>query len=189
LALSARQRRFLSLLWRLSFPFLAINERIGLWRSSLSCSRARERLCACAALSGYLVLACACPFVAPLWAVFRVYLPALFLLMVCEELINLPHHIEAKTVAHKLALWQQAEVTHSLADVPLWSRFVLLHFNLHTAHHLFPALPWFRLERASRALARYGLHSVREHELSASLRLRRRRFVEVFADYLRGTQP
>jgi acyl-lipid omega-6 desaturase (Delta-12 desaturase) len=189
-AMSQRQRALLELMWRCWFPFLSLNERVGLWRSALSSTeharqRARERLSLYLYASGYVLLACACLLVPALSAVATPYLLALFLLSVCEELINLPHHIEANTVSHKLALWEQAEVTHSLASVPFWSGCVLLHFNLHTAHHLFPALPWFHLARAERALKKYGFAQVRAHELTVSMRLRRARFAEVFAPYLR----
>jgi fatty acid desaturase len=189
-AMSPRQRAVLELMWHAWFPFLSLNERIGLWRSAFQSTehtrqRARERLSVYLYLTGYLSLACACALIPALATLVAPYLLALFLLSLCEELINLPHHIEANAVSHKLALWEQAAVTHSLKSVPFWSRCVLLHFNLHTAHHVFPALPWFRLAHAERALSKYGFAQARGHELSVSMRLRRARFAEVFAPYLR----
>jgi fatty acid desaturase len=184
-ALSARQRRILELLWRAWFPFLALNDRIGLWRSSFAGARVprAERYAAYVALLGYLSLIAASALAPALAALGRVYLPAFVLLLVCEELINLPHHIEAPTVTRKLALWEQAEVTHSCSAVPFWSSVVLLHFNLHLAHHVFPTLPWFRLTQAERALRPSGL-AARGSEFGISRRLRRARFTDVFAAYL-----
>jgi fatty acid desaturase len=188
-SLSARQRRLLDLLWQAWFPFLALNERVGLWRSALSGDGARqalgERRYARAALGSYLAALVAGAALPGLRAVLLSYLSALFLLMVCEELINLPHHIEATTVSHKLALWQQGRVTHSCQRVPVWSSLFLLNFNLHTAHHLFPGLPWFRLPEAERALERERACDSRGHELALSLRLRRLPFADVFALYMR----
>lgn len=189
--LSPRQLSLLAFLWRAWFPFLALNERVGLFRSSFLRAEqprqhARERLSAYLCLCGYLALAVASPFLPALRVLAASYLPALFLLAMCEELINLPHHIESPTVTHKLALWQQVAVTHSCARLPLWSRYLLLSFNLHTAHHLFPALPWYRLAQAERTLEQRGLvvHA-RGDELTTCARLRRAPFAEVFAPYLR----
>jgi omega-6 fatty acid desaturase (delta-12 desaturase) len=192
-ALSPRQRKALDLLWRTWFPFLALNERIGLWRTSLSDhdgsrSAQRERASAVVALLGYVIAALACACVPALARFLSSYLAALVLLLVCEELINLPHHITAETVSTKQALWQQANVTHSCAYVPFWSSAVLLHFNLHTAHHLFPTLPWTALPAAERALSRHTSPTVHGHEFQISLRLRRARFSDVFAQYLRASE-
>lgn len=190
--LTRQELVLLEFLWRAWFPFLALNERIGLFRSSFLRDEhrqrhTRERASAYVCLLGYLALACAALLLPALRALALSYLPALFLLAVCEELINLPHHIESATVTHKLALWQQVKVTHSCATLTLWSRCVLLSFNLHTAHHIFPALPWYRLARAERALERQSLVlRMRSHEFGVSARLRRARFRQVFARYLRA---
>ncbi len=184
------QLRVIELLWRSWFPFLAINDRIGLWRSALSARDGarharRERWSARLALLLYLLALAVSAYSVTARAVLVSYAIAFVLLLICEELINLPHHIEAPTVERKLPLWEQGEVSHSCRHVPLWSSLVLLHFNLHTAHHLFPGLPWFRLPQAERALrVRLACPTV-EAEFAHAMRLRRARFSDVFAHYMR----
>jgi fatty acid desaturase len=187
--LSARQLHLLDRLWRSWLPFLALNERLGLWRSAFAGDGTRhargERIYAALALTLYLAMLSMAALSSALRPVLLSYACGLFLLMMLEELVNLPHHIEAPTVAHKLALWEQDEVTHSCRPLPIWSSLVLLNFNLHTAHHLFPGLPWYRLPEAERVLVTHTrAHQGQDHELAISLRLRRRAFADVFASYL-----
>lgn len=184
------QLRLIELLWRSWFPFLALNDRIGLWRSALSGREGagqarRERWSARLALLLYLSALALGAFSMTARALLVSYAIALFLLMICEELINLPHHIEAPMIDRKLPLWEQGEVSHACGHVPLWSSLVLLHFNLHTAHHLFPGMPWSRLPQAERALRARLACPDGEAELTRALRLRRARFSEVFAAYMR----
>ena len=82
-------------------------------------------------------------FVAILWVA----------LLVAVELVNLPHHAEIPLLPHDAArppLWEQDVVSHSCAHFPVWSRWVILNFNLHIVHHAYPWLPWHELPRAQR---------------------------------------
>lgn len=193
-AFPPRALSLLNLLWRCWVPFLALNERLGLWlapfRDDLDHrSRRFERLAAFVYLAGYALAASFLIWSKQLELAARLYAPALATLLVAEELINLPHHLQAPLVSSRLPLWSQDEVTDSCASLPVWSSVVLLHFNLHTAHHLFPALPWHKLPAAHKALAGEGVSGFLRHEFAWSWRLRRTRFERVFASYLRGVEP
>ena len=100
--------------------------------------------------------------------------PGIFLYLVLVEFVNLPHHLDLPTTRGetKLALLEQYLIARS-AIYPRWfSRWVLLNFNLHLEHHLFPNLPWHELEKA-RALVKpilkekynetYGSQWLRQH--------------------------
>jgi fatty acid desaturase len=102
-----------------------------------------------------------------------------------EEIVNLPHHADAPLVARPLELWEQVQVTHSSRALRFWSSVILLHFNLHTAHHLFPWLPWYDLPRANRELTRLFPLQVRElpGELCWNRRRRRVAFRVVFSAF------
>lgn len=71
-------------------------------------------------------------------------LPAFLLYAIWSEVINLPHHIGTERVTDRLYPWEQHRATRS-CYYPPWMDIFTVNFNFHTEHHLFPALPWFRL--------------------------------------------
>jgi acyl-lipid omega-6 desaturase (Delta-12 desaturase) len=78
---------------------------------------------------------------------------SLLLYLVAVELVNLPHHVGMPTLRigasrDRLKLWDQHETTRSCHYPGLLSELLVLNFNIHTEHHLFPDLPWYRLKRA-----------------------------------------
>src|SRR5258706_15422853 len=81
-----------------------------------------------------------------------------------------------------MEFWRQDEVTHSCASLPIWSSLVVLNFNLHTAHHYFPHLPWYRLPFAARLVRQYWplAFSPVQNEMRWSLRRRKGSFVRLF---------
>lgn len=76
--------------------------------------------------------------------------------LIAVELVNLPHHADQRTTTEKLALWDQAYSTRSCYYPKLVSELLVLNFNFHIEHHLFPTLPWYRL-RAARELIKPAL--------------------------------
>jgi fatty acid desaturase len=74
--------------------------------------------------------------------------PAIVIYLFAVELVNLPHHADQRTSTEKLALWEQAYSTRSCYYPKLVSELLVLNFNFHIEHHLFPTLPWYRLRRA-----------------------------------------
>lgn len=81
---------------------------------------------------------------------------AILIYLVAVELVNLPHHADQPTTGGKLALWQQGYSTRSCYYPKLVSELLVLNFNFHIEHHLFPTLPWYRL-REARALVKPAL--------------------------------
>ena len=83
--------------------------------------------------------------------------PSFLFYLVGVELVNLPHHVGMPTFKdsvnrHKLYLWEQHVSTRSCFYPGLISELFVLNFNLHTEHHFFPTLPWYRLKRAREVL-------------------------------------
>jgi len=174
-ALSDRQLRALAIAWQLVVPVFAFGERIALGRAFLD-DRAQRRV---AVLYGFGYAAMI--VLLQRFGALSTYLIALYGLLVAEEALNLPHHLHTPFVERPLPLWEQVAVSHSLRSVPLWSRWLVLSFNLHGAHHVFPQQPWYRLRRLDRLLRARALEDT---ELSWSLRERRRPFSEAFSNFL-----
>ncbi|MGZ3692186.1 MAG: fatty acid desaturase, partial [Pseudobdellovibrio sp.] len=117
------------------------------------------------------------------------YLPTILIVFLIEELANLPHHAETPLLNpddKALPYWEQHRVTHSCRTVPVWSQFILLNFNLHTAHHWFPAAPWYSLPALNKAMQESAPHVIEhetQNELEWSLQNRKRPLLNIMGHY------
>jgi len=76
----------------------------------------------------------------------------LYLLLV--EVVNFPHHLQLENSEKGPAIpaWEQEPYARSCL-YPRWiSELVVLNFNYHVEHHLFPDVPWYDLPRLSQKL-------------------------------------
>jgi fatty acid desaturase len=78
--------------------------------------------------------------------------PSVIIYLAMVEVINLPHHLRLPRLAgsgeEKLSLWNQYKVSRTCVYSGWFSRLVLLNFNYHAEHHMFPTLPWHELPKA-----------------------------------------
>ena len=162
--------------WRTWIPLGAVINHVVLWSHPFQVARdgTRGQLLRCVFSVVYLA--------AFYWglhsydpALFRVgnFLPAIVIYLVAVELVNLPHHSDLRTASHRLPLWEQAHSTRSCYYPIVVSELFVLNFNFHIEHHLFPALPWYRLRRA-RALIKPALGSGYEEAIGLEWNLKRR---------------
>lgn len=194
--MTSQQVSRLEFIWNSGIPLLVVNDRIGLWRDPFlqrkkgvrSARIEKEIRASYLYFVAYGVLLIFLMSTGLATAVFSAYLPALLGLFFLEELVNLPHHAETPLVdeeAPALSFWQQGLVTHSCRSVPFFSKFVLLNFNLHTAHHYYPWLPWSHLPTVQQELDRMPdvATAFVENEILWSLRNRRRSILAVMGHY------
>lgn len=162
--MTKNQEKKLELVWKFWIPVLIFNDRKGLWLDAFNRNRelkeykklSKERKYTWIYLTFYILLLIAIVSNGLVSFIWSLYLPALFILFAIEELINLPHHAETTLLNEsdrRLPYWSQHYVTHSCQTVPVWSRFILLNFNLHITHHFFPWIPWFALPEAHRKVS------------------------------------
>ncbi len=192
------QVKRLEFVWKYWFPAIIINDRIGLWlapiqqrKNGLKSRRVEREMKWIYLYIFFYVTACALLLWLGLFKHFLSwYLPSLFICYLVEELANLPHHAETPLLNSNdkaLPYWEQHRVTHSCKSVPLWSRFVLLNFNLHTAHHLFPTAPWHVLEKLHAEMSLIVPNIMSEYEtqneLEWSLQNRRRPLLKIMGHY------
>lgn len=150
---------FLELVWRNWIPLIVLNDRIGLWIAPFSGSYSNGAMTPRIlqekkmnyfyfflyfSLFGALVyFNSATHFI--IW-----YFSGFILALFFEELVNLPHHAETpllKSEDKALPYWHQHLVTHSCHEIPIWSKYILMYFNYHVAHHYFPTAPWYNLKK------------------------------------------
>ena len=91
------------------------------------------------------------------WAILSRLWPSIVIYLVGVELVNFPHHLDMPTVGsqsakNRLYVWEQQAATRSCRYPGILSELLVLNFNLHTEHHLFPALPWFRLKQVRKLI-------------------------------------
>ncbi|MDX2072966.1 MAG: fatty acid desaturase [Alphaproteobacteria bacterium] len=144
--------------WKLWVPMPAIAQHVMLWFYPLRIWREEPEnkrtlyqsfFSVCFLVLAYLLLFQLFPEVVTA----QNFLPAILLYFVLTEIINAPHHVGmphfySTPEKDRLRLWEQNLPTRSCHYYGVLSEIVTLNFSLHTEHHFFPTLPWYRLKKA-----------------------------------------
>jgi omega-6 fatty acid desaturase (delta-12 desaturase) len=80
--------------------------------------------------------------------------PGIGFYLIGTEVINAPHHLGLTYFRGetKLALWEQFKIARSCV-YPSWlARFVVLNFNFHSEHHMYPYVAWYHLDKLHEAV-------------------------------------
>ncbi|MGC5698804.1 fatty acid desaturase [Pseudomonas sp. NFXW11] len=161
--MTKQQERTLEFMWKHWIPMIAANHFLLNWRAPFIAWAkgdttpriAKEKRFARLYLVGYLMLAGVALYFGHLADLLLFYLITWLFLFFMVELLNLPHHAEAPLLAkdaERLQYWEQDLVSHDCKNLPIWSRLVILNFNLHIVHHAFPSVPWYRLAEVQKLL-------------------------------------
>lgn len=171
---SATRQKIDTLLWRSWIPYMALLQEVVFWSASIKLVLGQSlqeggRL--------KLVASIAAPLLAftALWWAGRslgsawLLMPSVGAYLVLVEIVNFPHHLSLPRVTGegKLSLWEQYKISRTCLYSAWFSRFVVLNFNYHAEHHMFPTLPWYELPRAHakvRAANPEGYHMCEGHE-------------------------
>jgi omega-6 fatty acid desaturase (delta-12 desaturase) len=193
--MTERKEKTLEFLWRHWIPTMAANHFIEHWwsafqirRSGICSSRIKkEILFARIYIIGYSIIIGLALTFNVLYQLLCFYLPLWLLLLIMVELLNLPHHAHAPLLAigvDRLPFWEQAAVSHDCRTLPVWSRFIILNFNLHVVHHTFPWVPWYRLPRVRELLVKHEGHLPEYvNEWRFSLNSRRRPLLKLMGHF------
>lgn len=149
-----RASQFLSFMWKSWFPILALMQTYVFWFESARRSILKPTFLGLLGLILPLAAWGAIFTLAP-WSITAVVLvPSILFYLALVEVVNFPHHTDLPQYEGevRLALWDQHEIARSCFYPKLMTRFVLLNFNYHIEHHLYPTLPWYRLEALSQEL-------------------------------------
>jgi fatty acid desaturase len=93
-------------------------------------------------------------WVVPVHATVSILLPAVALYLLGTELINAPHHLGLpyNRGETRLPPWEQHSTARSCA-YPRWiSKWIVLNFNYHIEHHMYPNAPWYHLDKLHEAV-------------------------------------
>lgn len=131
-----------SISWKLWIPNLALTQQLVFWAVSMTKLKTNGRTEKFLAITPIL-------FWIPLFLIRPVMIGfSIFFYLFLVELVNFPHHLEMPHSSNgKAPVWEQGIATRSCRYPKFFSRFVVLHFNHHLAHHLFMKVPWYLLPR------------------------------------------
>jgi acyl-lipid omega-6 desaturase (Delta-12 desaturase) len=130
--------------WRLWIPSTALAQHFVFWASSWRFVKGtktrKELLMNLSSIAVPLALYLQLPWLS--------LAPGILAYLLMVEVINFPHHLQMPMIEGESTF--KAKDQHLTARscwYPKWfSRHILNNFNLHIEHHLFPALPWYRLD-------------------------------------------
>lgn len=145
-----RLQQTLSRFWMLWFPMLACLQYIVFWwlASKIFLKKPKSTEVLLSLMAPLFLWATLFTFAGTPFG-FGVLLPALFLYFVAVEVVNFPHHLQLPQHGGetKFRIWDQHQTARSCV-YPRWlAQFVVLNFNYHIEHHMYPDVPWYHLEK------------------------------------------
>jgi len=143
-----------SALWPTWFPILSIIQFGVFWRVCVARFKLKKTPLAFFGITLPILFWGTVLFVAGPKLSALVIVPSILFYLALVEVVNFPHHTDLPQYEGdtKLALWDQHKTARSCFYPKLLEKYVLLNFNYHIEHHLFPTLPWYRLEGLSAVL-------------------------------------
>lgn len=148
--------RMMSLFWPTWLPVAAVIQNWVFWSASVVRFDRKKGNTAVLSLAlplfawGFVFL------IAELNTALFLILPSIVVYLAMVEMVNFPHHTDLPQHEGdtKFALWEQHKTARSCFYPKMFERYVLLNFNYHIEHHLYPTLPWYHLEALSTVLRR-----------------------------------
>lgn len=134
--------------WKAWIPLLALLQYSLFWSLALNHafkSRSLKKWCSVIApLAAWTV---ALSF-SPEGFLTKAFLPGLALYLLAVEVVNFPHHLGMPflTENERAPAWEQYKTARTCIYPKWFARHVVLNFNFHTEHHMFPDAPWYTLE-------------------------------------------
>jgi fatty acid desaturase len=154
-----RVRKLCTFFWQIWIPILSIFQYFVFWFHCTKCllKDSLSPLAVSSVLSTPIIWSI-CIFMMRPGSFLSVILPAAALYLIAVEVVNFPHHLglPQNQGDTKLPVWEQHLTARSCIYPRFFSRFVVLNFNYHVEHHMFPDAPWYYLSE---------LHSVIFKEL------------------------
>lgn len=128
---------FVAFGWRRWVPILAFMQHLVFWQQTVSKKQYGFLIGSLTYLA--LVAVLMGPFALLVGLVTYLYL---------VEIINFPHHLGMRQFhgEERFPVWEQHRFTRSCLYSKWFAHLVLLNFNLHNEHHLFPSHPWYQLD-------------------------------------------
>lgn len=143
-------QKTLNFFWRLWVPTLAVMQ-YGLFyllATKIFIAK-RDSLKVLLSLLSPLLLWGSLIYFLPTAFTLTILFPAFLLYMIAVEVVNFPHHLQLPQFEGdvRFPVWEQYKTSRSCI-YPLWfAQHIVLNFNYHIEHHMFPDVPWYHLPK------------------------------------------
>ena len=147
--LNIKVKAILNMAWKNWIPVLALVQHVVFWSLSIiNYKKSDKNIKMTVSLFFPLIAWMTLLYFSSIQFILIALLPAVAFYMIGTEVINLPHHLQLETEGgeKKYPLWEQYQTARSCEYHPLISRWIVLHFNYHIEHHLYPDAPWRKLQ-------------------------------------------
>lgn len=135
--------------WKNWIPVLALAQHLVFWSLSIAnYKKSTKNMKMTFSLFFPPIVWAAVLYFSSIQFILATLIPAGALYMIGTEVINLPHHLQLETEGgeKKYPLWEQHQTARSCEYHPFISRWIVLNFNYHIEHHLYPDAPWRKLK-------------------------------------------
>lgn len=140
--------------WKAWIPFLALLQYVLFWKLAAQYALKSHSIKEYVGLILPILSWTALFYIAPQGFIYTTFLPALTLYLIAVEVVNFPHHLGLPHLEHEQRepAWEQHKTARTCI-YPRWlAHHVVLNFNYHVEHHMFPDAPWYCLEDINKAL-------------------------------------
>lgn len=140
----------LSFFWRAWFPMLAcLQYGVFWWLASKIFLKKRKSWSVLISLTAPIALWGLTSLLVPAGFLFTALLPSLLLYMIAVEVVNFPHHLQLpqNRGTTRLHPSDQYQIARTCLYPKWFAGFVVLNFNYHIEHHMYPDVPWYHLEK------------------------------------------
>jgi len=173
--------------WKFWIPIFTANELCTTWKASLKSENRQWKITSAIAIATYIIIA---------YFILQQTNGALFLLkfslsiylyMIALEFFTMPHHVPSVIEKRNgpVPFHEQDKYTQSCTPWPApFDVLLMLNFNYHVVHHLYPYVHFTKLKEAHTLLGNCEPTILQTRsELNIMLEIRRRGFRDVFKKY------
>lgn len=173
--------------WKFWIPIFTANELVTTWKASLKAENRQWKITAGFAIAIYLIIGY---FILQQTngALFLIkFSLAIYLYMIALEFFTMPHHVPSVIENRNgpVPFHEQDKYTQSCTPWPApFDVLLMLNFNYHVVHHLYPYVHFTKLKEAHALLGNCEPTVLQTRsELNIMLEIRRRGFRDVFKKY------
>lgn len=141
-----RLQTVLSFLWRRWIPILGGLQQVVFWKLALQNGLLAARPSVLLSLLLPVIGWGSVALLSPKFLVWNIF-PAIFIYLLLVEIVNFPHHLQMLTGSgeDRWPIWRQHETARTCLYPQWFAKYVVLNFNYHAEHHMFPEVPWYSL--------------------------------------------
>lgn len=179
--------KIMHICWRLWIPIFTANELVTTWKSAIKDSKKSTRWIAFISLAVYLTLALLAFSITGGVLFLIKFTCAVYIYMMFLEFFTMPHHVPS-VIDYRygsVPFYEQDKYTQSCTPLPgQLSLLLMLNFNFHVAHHLYPYVHFTRLKEAHKMIGEiYPELLQTQTEWAIMTEIRKRSFSVVFKKY------